>query len=113
MYEPKTLTAILPKRLLDSDRHKVATIRVSPIVAESAALDATHVYAKLNTRPEGLTGLEAQQRLEQYGPNVLAKDQRPGVAKLLWHAVLNPLVILLAVAGDRLASRPEMPGPAT
>ena len=59
-------------------------------------MDAAHVYAKLNTRPEGLTGVEAQARLEQYGPNVLAKDQRAGIGKLLWRAVLNPLVLLLA-----------------
>jgi Mg2+-importing ATPase len=94
--ELKTLPAILPKRLLASDRHKVQTIRVSPIVAEAATMDAAHVYAKLNTRPEGLTGAEARERLERSGPNVLAKDQRAGVLKLLWHAVLNPLVLLLA-----------------
>jgi Mg2+-importing ATPase len=90
------LTAILPKHLFAPDQDKVLTICVSPIVAESAAMDAAHVYAKLNTRPEGLTGVEAQERLEQYGPNVLAKDQRAGVGKLLWRAVLNPLVLLLA-----------------
>jgi Mg2+-importing ATPase len=90
------LTAVLPKRLLASDRHKIRAIRVSPIVTESAAVDSVHVYAKLNTCPEGLTGVEAQARLEQYGPNVLAKDQRAGIGRLLWHAVLNPLVLLLA-----------------
>ena len=90
------MTAILPKHLFASDQDKVPTIRVSPIVAESAAMDAAHVYAKLNTRPEGLTGVEAQERLERYGPNVLARDQRAGVGKLLWRAVLNPLVLLLA-----------------
>jgi P-type Mg2+ transporter len=94
--ELKTLATILPKHLLVSDRHKVQTIRVSPIVAEAATMDAAHVYAKLNTRPEGLTGVEAQERFERCGPNVLAKDQRAGVLKLFWHAVLNPLVLLLA-----------------
>ena len=59
-------------------------------------MDAAQVYAKLNTRPDGLTSVEAQERLEQYGPNVLARDQRAGVGKLLWRAVLNPLVLLLA-----------------
>lgn len=28
---------------------------------------------------------------------MLAKDQRAGIGTLLWHAILNPLVILLAV----------------
>ena len=46
---------------------------------------------------EGLTADEAAARLAEYGPNVLAKDQRAGIGKLLWHAVINPLVILLAV----------------
>ena len=58
-------------------------------------MDAVHVYARLNTRPTGLTVEEANQRLEQYGPNVLARDQRAGIGKLLWRAVLNPLVLLL------------------
>jgi hypothetical protein len=33
---------------------------------------------KLNTRAEGLTDSEAATRLAEYGPNVLAKDQRAG-----------------------------------
>jgi Mg2+-importing ATPase len=89
--------AVLPKSALPSKRHIASAIRVSPVVAESAALDVPGVYAKLNTRPEGLTDDEAAARLAQYGPNVLAKDQRPGFGKLLWRALINPLVILLAV----------------
>ena len=90
------MTAILPKRLLASDQRKVSAIRVSPILVASAAIAAAQVYAKLDTRPEGLSAAEAQARLEQYGPNVLAKDQRPGIGRLLWRSVLNPLVLLLA-----------------
>lgn len=60
-------------------------------------MDTAGVYTRLATRPEGLTSDEAAARLTRYGPNVLAKDQRAGVGKLLWHAVLNPLVVLLAV----------------
>ena len=88
-------SAVLPKHALVADRPKVAAIRVSPVVVESAALDAVGVYARLKTRAEGLTADEAAQRLAEYGPNVLAKDQRIGIGKLIWHAVLNPLVILL------------------
>jgi Mg2+-importing ATPase len=60
-------------------------------------MDAAGVYARLGTRPEGLTTEEAAERLTEHGPNVLARDQRAGIGRLLWHAVLNPLVILLAV----------------
>ena len=70
---------------------------MSQIVVESAALDAAGVYARLASRPEGLTAGEVAARLAEYGPNVLAKDQRAGVFKLFWHAAINPLVILLAV----------------
>ena len=90
-------TAILPRNLFAGIRREKAQIRVSPIVIESAAMDAAGVYARLGTRPQGLTAEEAEARLSEHGPNVLAKDQRPGIARLLWHAVLNPLVILLAV----------------
>jgi Mg2+-importing ATPase len=90
-------TAILPKNLFASIRREKPQIRVSQIVVESAAMDASGVYERLRTRAEGLTAEEAEARLAEHGPNVLAKDQRPGIGKLLWHAVLNPLVILLAV----------------
>ena len=93
----KSPSAHLPKRLLATGRHQGRAIRVAPVVVESAALDARGVYAHLKTRPEGLTTAEAEARLAEYGHNVLAKDQRPGLFGLLWHAVLNPLVILLAV----------------
>ena len=90
-------SAVLPKSVLASNRHKTLAIRVSPMVVESAAMDAAGVYARMDTRPEGLTIDEAAARLARHGPNVLAMDQRAGLGKLLWRAVLNPLVILLAV----------------
>ena len=90
------MTSVLPKRLLASGQHRLPTIRVSPMVLESATMDAAHVYARLSTRAEGLTVAEAKARLEQFGPNVLAKDRRAGIGKLLWRSMLNPLVLLLA-----------------
>ena len=96
VYMANPSNAVFPKRLLGSGRHKIPTIRVSPVVVEAAAMDAARVYARLNTRPGGLSTAEARSRLQEYGANVLAKDQRAGLGRLLWHAVLNPLVILLA-----------------
>src|SRR5436190_717042 len=90
-------TQVIPKHLFTAIRREKPQIKVSPIVVESAALDAAGVHERLATRPQGLTGAEAASRLAAQGPNVLAKDQREGIGKLLWHAVVNPLVILLAV----------------
>src|SRR6476660_4850724 len=108
---PLIPTAILPKNLFTGVRREKPQIRVSRIVVEAAALDAAGVYALLRTRPEGLTAEEAEARLAEHGPNVLAKDQRPGFWKLLWHAVLNPLVVLLAVlAGISFATGDDRAG---
>lgn len=88
---------VLPKHLFAAIRREKPKIAVSQIVIESAAMDAAGVFGRLATRPEGLTPEEAAARLAEHGPNVLAKDQRAGIGKLLWHAAINPLVILLAV----------------
>ena len=96
-YESVTNTAVLPRSSLDSRRHRISPIRVSPLVVEAAGIDVEHVYAKLKTRLTGLTAAEASARLEQYGRNVLAREQRPGFVRLLWRAMVNPLVILLAI----------------
>ena len=64
---------------------------------ESAGLDTAAVFARLDTAPAGLTSGQAAARLAEHGPNVLAQDERPSLARLLWRAVLNPLVLLLTV----------------
>jgi Mg2+-importing ATPase len=92
-----TPSVVLPGRGLASPRHEKQTIRVSAIVIESSGMAADAIYQRLGTRAGGLTADEGSARLAEHGPNVLAKDRRPGFAKLLWHAVLNPLVILLGV----------------
>ncbi|MGZ5948687.1 MAG: magnesium-translocating P-type ATPase [Isosphaeraceae bacterium] len=92
-----THPTILPKNLFGDNRGERPQSQVSQIVLQSAATDAAGVYARQETRPEGLTSDEAATRLAAHGPNVLAKDRRMGIGTLLRHAVLNPLVILLAV----------------
>jgi len=89
-------SAHLPKKLLATGEHQKRAIRVSPLVIESAALDVSGVYARLATRAGGLTASEAQARLLEHGPNVLAQDRPPGLPRLLGRALLDPLVILLA-----------------
>src|SRR5512140_1701113 len=89
-------SAILPKTLL-AKSHEQRSGRASPAVVATAALAAADVYTHLKTRPSGLTSDEAASRLAEYGENVLARDRRPGLVLLLWRAVLDPLVILLAV----------------
>ena len=96
MRLPHPSSAVLPRRLPKAGKAHPA-IRVAPGVMEVAALAAADVYAKLGTRAAGLGADEAEARLAQYGPNVLAKDRRIGFGRRLWRSLLNPLVILLAV----------------
>jgi Mg2+-importing ATPase len=92
-----THPTILPKNLFGAIRGAKPPSLDSTTLVELAAMDAAGVYARLATRPEGLTSEEAATRLTEHGPNVLAQDGRTGILTLLRHAALNPLVILLAV----------------
>ena len=94
---PEVHASVLPKKILASVPDKRLHAQVSQILVDSAAMAVEAVLARFSTRLEGLTADDARARLAQYGPNVFAKDQRTSLAVLLWHAVINPLVILLAV----------------
>ncbi|HEY6036187.1 MAG TPA: magnesium-translocating P-type ATPase [Kofleriaceae bacterium] len=72
-------------------------IRASARLLELAAAEPEAVYARLATRSTGLSSLEASARLAEYGPNRLARDRPPSLVRLLWRAVRNALVILLAI----------------
>lgn len=90
-------TAIIPRNIFARFSRHQPREPVSTTLTQAAALDMVTLYEHLASRPEGLSAEESRIRLKEYGPNVLAKDQRPGIAKLLLHAILNPLVILLVV----------------
>ena len=89
-------TSALPKKLLPNV-HERSKIQVSQIVIDSSRTEVAQLFEKFATSSEGLAEDEAQRRLVADGPNVLAKDQQTGIVQLVLHAVLNPLVILLAV----------------
>ena len=88
---------VLPKNLVAANGKQKRQIEVSSVVVESAAMDAAGVYARLATCSTRLTTEETARRLAKHGPNVLSKDRRASMGKLLWNAVVNPLVILLLV----------------
>jgi len=85
----------LPKNVLSALRRPAPTIQVSPLLAEVARCDSPEVFRRLETGEMGLSEEEAAQRLEDHGPNVVAKEQRFRRTKLFGQACANPLVILL------------------
>ena len=77
----KVHSGILPKNLLAAIRDDRPHTQVSQILVDSATMDTESVLARFSTRPEGLTTDRGSQRVSPSTvPNVLAKDQRPGVS---------------------------------
>ncbi len=92
-------SSVLPRNLrwAWAARRDQGPIQVSPKVVQLAALAPEQALSHLEVTVDGLTEEEAQARLEKYGSNVVANDERFTRLKLFVMACLNPLVILLAV----------------
>lgn len=93
----KSHTAVIPKNVFGKSPHSGSRDPVSQTLLQAARLDPVSLFAQMGSSEVGLSEQQVQARLVEHGPNVLAKDQRPGLATLLLHSVLNPLVILLGV----------------
>ena len=89
-------TVSLPKGLFAALKRRSAPICVSPLLVELASASVDTVYARLGSGAAGLSADQAAARLAEHGPNVVAADGRKSVWLLLWHAFINPLVLLLA-----------------
>jgi Mg2+-importing ATPase len=92
---PIPLLTLIPKKLA-TQKHP-ADIRVSPQLQEMSLVEAETVLQKLQTSRDGLTQKEANRRLKELGPNVVAQDKRHSRLRLLGKALVNPLVIFLSV----------------
>lgn len=93
----KSHAEILPKSIFGLFRHERPHKPVSASLIQAATIEVAALYEQLASSTEGLSTEQAHSRLEKHGPNVLAKDSRPGILVMLWYSVLNPVVILLAI----------------
>lgn len=66
-------------------------------ILDFARMPAEQAMAAMGVPPGGLTGEEAEARLERHGPNELSHLQRRGVIRDLLHRMRNPLVIQMLV----------------
>lgn len=89
--------SIIPKQLLGALRKPDRALQVSPALFEAARSQAASVLEKIGSAPEGLTEDDARQRLEIHGPNAVGREQSFPMLRLLSHAVVNPLVVLLTL----------------
>ena len=58
----------------------------------------SQVMEEVGGRPGGLTGREAAQRLEKYGPNQLAQPQPPGLLLRILGQLKDPMILVLLAA---------------
>ncbi len=93
----KTLTATLPRHFPRPAPEQARETPAAPLLLEMAALSIPDVFARLHTSPAGLSETEVTDRRAQHGPNVVGQEQNFGQLRLLGHALVNPLVILLLI----------------
>lgn len=61
-------------------------------------LDTKTVFTESGARPEGLTALEVEERLQRFGPNSLPEEEGLSRLKILLHQFKSPLIYILIVA---------------
>ncbi|HYM20883.1 MAG TPA: magnesium-translocating P-type ATPase [Candidatus Kapabacteria bacterium] len=91
------LKPTLPRDILQSFKRTSASIEVSKRLIASASEEINTLLTEVKTSLTGLSEEEAEDRLKEYGPNVVVHEHRFVRLKLFIKACLNPLVILLAV----------------
>jgi Mg2+-importing ATPase len=89
--------AILPRFFRPRAAGGAEAIRVAPRLVEAARLAPMAAVELLQSGPQGLSPEQAEQRLEEYGPNAVAQETRQTWLVLLGYALVNPLVVLLLI----------------
>ena len=108
---PAIKSIVLPRHWPFGPHQPAPAMRVSPLLIEAAAHSGAAALQKLNSAPTGLTPEEAARRLQEHGPNVVAHEQSNPWLRLLLHALLNPLVVLLLLlAGVSFATNDSRSG---
>ena len=62
-------------------------------------MSVAETLANLQTTSQGLTAVEAEERRNNFGPNLIPTSGGPGVARLILRQFQNPLIYVLLVAG--------------
>ena len=74
-------------------------------LAEIAKITDEELFKRLDTDAEGLNQVEASDRLEEYGKNIIDTGNENSLAKRVREAIINPFnVVLLIVAGVTLVT---------
>jgi Mg2+-importing ATPase len=92
---PDLSSSVIPVRIVRPQKGSTHSIKVSPLLLQTADCEADEALQLHGTSLTGLEEEEAAHRIEKVGPNVVTQEMQRGWVGLLKTAVLNPLVILL------------------
>ena len=70
---------------------------VENIIADYAKKDINQLFLDFNTRKTGLNQIEADERLEEYGKNIIDIKNSNNLFERLKEAIINPFNIVLIV----------------
>ena len=70
---------------------------VENVIAEYAKKDINQLFLDFNTRKTGLNQIEADERLEEYGKNIIDTQNSNNLFERLKEAIINPFNIVLIV----------------
>lgn len=74
-------------------------------LAYISTLSDEELYKKLDTDEEGLNQVEASDRLEEYGRNIIDTGNENSLIKRVRESIINPFnIVLLIVAGVTLVT---------
>ncbi len=71
----------------------------SPAEISWHACNEEDTYRRLRTRPQGLTTAEVEERLREYGRNLLPGKKPPTLFQVIFHQFKSPLIYILLIAG--------------
>ncbi len=91
-------------------KRKAPNVRLPSRLSDVARMEGAEALKLLGTSMDGLSEATAADRLAQFGPNEVSREERNDWAGRLWHAVRNPLVILLSVLAVISFWTAEVPG---
>ena len=64
------------------------------------ALPEEEIFQKLCAESDGLDGAQVEERLREYGPNILPGRKPPTVLAVILHQFFSPLIYILLIAGS-------------
>ena len=85
--------------ITSSNDLSVANIKPALTTEELVGIPIEDLLIRLNTSQQGLNAQEATERLEVYGPNVLAREHKHSAASEFLSHFKSPLIIILLIAG--------------